>query len=149
MANTVSDADSLTQRILLGIPLADAMNFSIQKLDQHSIQVAAPLDNNVNVHGSGFAGSLYSAAALAAWGLTTHIIELAGLDADVVMAKAEIRYKSPVYADILCSCHCESETCEVFLKHLINRGRGRLSLLVDVGESSEATLSATMVAIIK
>lgn len=149
MANPSNTAESLSQRILQGIPLANAMNFSIKVLDQHSIQVAAPLDDNANVHGTGFAGSLYSAAALAAWGLTTHIIEQAGIDADVVMAKAEIRYKKPIQSDILCTCHCEAETRDVFLKHLNSRGRGRLSLLVDIGEASEAILSATMVAIIK
>lgn len=148
MVDTNATEDLLSQRIRQEIPLADAMNFSIQHLGEHSIQVAAPLSDNVNVHGTGFAGSLYSIAALAAWGLTTHILEQEGIKADVVMAKAEIRYKNPVHSDIVCRCDCQPETKEVFLKHLHSRGRARLSLLVDIGEDSEATLSATMVAII-
>lgn len=149
MAKLASDAERLSQRILQGIPLANAMNFSIRRLDQHSIQVVAPLEDNVNVHGTGFAGSLYSTATLAAWGLTTYILEQAGINADVVMAKAEIRYKRPVHSDIICNCECAPETSAVFLKQLNSRGRARLSLLVDIGEDSEAVLSATIVAIIK
>ena len=149
MANSSDDAELLTQRILQEIPLADAMDFSITQLSEHSIQVNAPLSENVNVHGTGFAGSLYSAAILSAWGLTTHILEQTEHDADVVVAKAEIRYKDPVHTDIRCRCEVETEACEVFLKHLDSRGRGRLSLVVEIGESSEAILSATMAAIIK
>jgi len=149
LAKTAEDAELLTQRILQEIPLADAMHFSIEQLNDHAIQARAPLADNVNVHGTGFAGSLYSVGALTAWALTTYMLEQTGHDADVVMAKAEIRYKQPVITDIVCQCELEAESREVFLKHLENRGRARLSLLVDIGEASEAMLSTTMMAIIK
>lgn len=149
MAKSSDDAELLTQRILREIPLANAMDFSISHLSEHEIRVSAPLSENVNVHGTGFAGSLYSAAVLSAWGLTTHILAQTDHDADVVVAKAEIRYKSPVHTDIQCHCEVEAEACEMFLKHLESHGRGRLSLVVEIGESSEAVLSATMAAIIK
>lgn len=141
------DKDSLTQYILQEIPLAVAMEFSIADLDQQGITIHAPLPPNINVHGTGFAGSLYSLSALAAWAYTTNLVDQAGMQADIVMAKAEIRYRRPVKSAIECVCHCDPEVSAAFLQHLAERGRTRLSLIVEMGEAADVVFSATMVAI--
>lgn len=149
MADHNSPLDDLNQRILSGIPLAGALKMRITALDDYGVEISAPLDGNYNVHGTGFAGSLYSCASLAAWSLTTHLIERNAIDADVVMSRAEIRYKHPVTGDIHCRCDCEPGSAESFLQHLKERGRARLTLVVDIGEQAEANLTASMVASLK
>jgi hypothetical protein len=67
-------AQALEQKIRTAIPLSAAMQFSIKVLNQDEIQVSAPLEPNINVHGTGFAGSIYSAAILTGWALCTHVI---------------------------------------------------------------------------
>jgi thioesterase domain-containing protein len=141
------DKDALTQHIRQQIPLADGMDFSISQLDEQGITVHAPLSPNINVHGTGFAGSLYSLSALAAWAYTTHLVEQNGVDADIVMAQAEIRYRRPVVTDIECVCHCDAEVGTAFLQHLEQKGRARLSLVVEIGADDDVVFSATMVAI--
>ena len=62
-------AAALEQRIHAGIPLSRSVQFHIAELDGQSIRVAAPLAPNINVHGTGFAGSLYALGILTAWAM--------------------------------------------------------------------------------
>ena len=55
---------ALQHKIHESIPLSEAMQFSIASLSRESILVTAPLAPNVNIHGTGFAGSIYSLAVL-------------------------------------------------------------------------------------
>ena len=148
MANNITPytAETLTQLIQESIPLSEAMHFSIAELTDQSIVVAAPLSPNINVHGTGFAGSLYSLAALSAWSLTTHLIGQTDIHADVVMARAEIRYRRPVQSEIRCYCSCLPAASKSFLQQLSRKGRARISLLVEVGEAADVVFSATMIA---
>ncbi len=45
-------AQALEQKIRTAIPLSAAMQFSIKVLNQDEIQVSAPLEPNINVHGT-------------------------------------------------------------------------------------------------
>lgn len=147
MANNIhSGAEALTQLIHENIPLSEAMQFNIEALSDQSIIVNAPLSPNINIHGTGFAGSLYSLAALSAWSLATHLVKQSGLKADVVMARAEIRYRRPVQSEIRCHCECTLAASDSFIQHLSSKGRGRLALVVEVGEAADVVFSATMVA---
>lgn len=140
----MSEAGALESRIHAGIPLSAAMQFRIVSLTENAIAVSAPLAPNVNVHGTAFAGSLYAVGILTAWGLAAHLIERAGLDADLVVAEATIRYRAPVDGDIVSSCEVDPAAAAEFTGRLASDGRARLALIVDLGEPSAATISAGM-----
>ncbi len=123
------------------------MQFSITSLDLDSIRVVAPLPPNVNIHGTGFAGSLYSLAVLTGWALCNHILEEQGLDADIAIGKAEIRYRAPVTGDIECACASDAARRAAFEQGVRERGRGKIVLDVSVGNPPHALLSAIYVAI--
>ncbi len=143
----MSGACDLTRKIHNAIPLSDAMQFSIDHLDLDEIRVSAPLSPNINIHGTGFAGSLYSIAVLTGWALCTHIIDESGIDAELVVARAEIAYRAPVVSNIECSCSASEEQRDEFLKAFRKRGKGRLVLDITVGDLPQARLHATFVAI--
>ena len=143
----MADACELTRKIHNAIPLSDAMQFSIDHLDLADIRVSAPLSPNINIHGTGFAGSLYSIAVLTGWALCTHIIDHLDLDAELVVARAEIAYRAPVVSDIECSCSVSEGQRDEFLKAFRERGKGRLALDITVGDLPQATLHATFVAL--
>ncbi len=143
----MSSADELTSKILEAIPLSSAMQFSIDHLDLDDIRVSAPLSPNINIHGTGFAGSLYSIAVLTGWALCMHIIDESEIDAELVVARAEIAYRAPVVSDIECSCSASEEQRDEFLKAFRERGKGRLVLDITVGDLPQASLHATFVAI--
>jgi thioesterase domain-containing protein len=143
----VSAALALTQKIRVAIPLSDAMQFSIDHLQLDEIRVSAPLPPNINIHGTGFAGSIYSLAILTGWALCTHILDDQAIDADLVVARAEVAYRAPVTGDLECRCSVTAEQREAFLQGIRERGKGRLSLDIAVGELPQAKLHATFVAV--
>ena len=142
-------ATELENRIRETIPLSDAMQFHIESLSTEAIAVSAPLPPNVNIHGTGFAGSIYSVAVLTGWALCTHILEVAGADADLVVARAEIRYRAPVTSALECKTLAPDAARESFLGDLASTGKGVMNLEIGVGERPSAILTATYCAIAK
>jgi thioesterase domain-containing protein len=145
----MSSATELTRKIRAEIPLSETMQFSIDHLQAGEIRVTAPLSPNINIHGTAFAGSLYSLAVLTGWALCTHIIDEAGIDADLVVARAEIAYRAPVNGDIECHCSAGTAQRESFVQAIRERGKGKLSLDITVGDLPQASLQASFVAIAK
>ena len=143
----MSAAHALTQKIHDAIPLSAAMQFSIDSLSQDEIRVSAPLEPNINIHGTGFAGSIYSLAVLSGWALCTHIMDELAMDGDLVVGKAEISYRAPVDAGLECHCQASVEQRQAFLQQFSDRGKGRLALEVTVGEKPQAILKAIFVAV--
>ncbi len=133
---------ALQETIRSTIPLSEAMQFEITGLDVDSINVYAPLAPNVNIHGTGFAGSIYSVAVLTGWALCRHIMSVYDLDGDLVVGKAEIKYRSAVTDDIYCHCSASEEARQSFVDLFKSSGKSRLALRVIVGESESAILSA-------
>jgi len=140
-------AVALTQKIRGAIPLSESMQFSIDSLSQEAIRVSAPLQPNINIHGTGFAGSIYSLAVLTGWALCTHIMDELAMDGDLVVGKAEISYRAPVKADLECHCQATAEQRQSFLQQFRDRGKGRLALEITIGELPQAILKATFVAV--
>jgi thioesterase domain-containing protein len=137
----------LQQKIRAAIPLSAAMEFSIEALSLDAIRVTAPLQPNVNIHGSGFAGSIYSVAVLTGWALCTHILDQYQIDAELVVAKAEIKYRTPVTTDLECNVNVAVAARELFLQGIREQGKGRLLLDIEVGDLPQAVLQATFYAV--
>ena len=140
-------AEALTRKIHESIPLSRAMQFSIDLMDQDSIHVSAPLEPNVNIHGTGFAGSIYSLAVLTGWSLCTHIMDELVMDGDLVVGNAEISYLAPVTGDLQCHCQATAGQRQAFSQQFLERGKGRLALEISVGDLPQAVLKATFVAV--
>ncbi|HKJ51776.1 MAG TPA: YiiD C-terminal domain-containing protein [Gammaproteobacteria bacterium] len=140
-------AASLQQKIRASIPLSEAMQFTIESLDSEAIRVSAPLEPNINIHGTGFAGSIYSIAVLTGWALCTHILEDAGIDAELVVAKAEIRYRAPVTGELNCTAKVDAGARDLFLRATRGQSKGLLQLEIAVGDTPQAVLNATFCAL--
>ena len=137
-----SAAAELEVRIRRSIPLSAAMRFAIEALDGERIVSRAPLAPNVNIHGTGFAGSIYSLAVLTGWAYCSHVLELHAVDAELVVASAEIRYRRPVTGDIVCATGAATEPRRAFIDGVRGEGKGLLELEVRVGEAPSARLVA-------
>lgn len=138
-------SDELEQRIRQGIPLSAQMDFRVLDLNSNSIRVRGGGQENINVHGTAFAGSLYTICTLAAWGLVTSRLPE---DVSLVMAEGKIRYRKPVVGDLLAGCEVSSSELNSFLNSLNRRGKARLVVTVSVpcnGETA-AEFTATLYA---
>ncbi len=140
-------AQALEARIRTAIPMSQSMRFHIDSLDSASIEVSAPLEPNINIHGTGFAGSIYSVAVLSGWALCTHILESFGVDAELVVSKAEIRYRAPVSGELRCFVRAGDSARDAFLAGVREQGKGMLELDIEVGDLPSARLRASYCAL--
>jgi thioesterase domain-containing protein len=139
-------AAALQEIIHQTIPLGEAMGFKILELSSSNIITEGPLEPNVNIHGTGFAGSIYSLATLSAWALVTHAIAEQGLEAELVIARADIKYRAPVQGTIHCECRLSKNQLQKFFDGLVKKNHARLEAEVNVGKLPEAQLHSTLFA---
>ncbi len=150
----IDKAHALEKAIHNFIPLSRTLEFHIQHLspldsESISIKTTAPLEPNVNIHSTAFAGSIYSVGVLTAWAFTTHLMNESQLAADVVIGKAEIVYKKPITSSIACSVDVSQIEVDEFLEALRENQVSRIKLKVNIGANSEASLNCMMVTKLK
>jgi thioesterase domain-containing protein len=109
------------------IPISAAMGIAVAGFAGRHLDLRAALEPNVNVHGTAFAGSLFSVAALCGWGLVHLQLQRQDLDGDIVFVEGRIRCLKPVREDVTARCAWGSEA-EVVLDGLPRTGRGRFVL---------------------
>ena len=137
--------EQLLQKIHTTIPISEKMGYEIVDISGTAIDTRAPLQLNINIHNTGFAGSLYSIAALTAWSLCHHAIASHQLDTSLVVAKANIDYYRPVESDIECHCETVSDEMKTFIDTLQQGQRAKLNLEVIINDG-KANMRALMVA---
>jgi len=135
----------LQEKVRSTIPISEKMGYEVVQISETVIDTRAPLQPNINIHQTGFAGSLYSIAALTAWTLCHHAITLHRLDTSLVIAKANINYYRPVESDIECRCEAEEAAMKKFIETLQQGIRAKLNLEVTVNHGN-AIMKALMVA---
>ncbi len=133
---------NIQNKIRETIPQSDSMEFSITELTSDSIVVTAPLSKNYNIHGTGFAGSIYSLGILTGWALCYHTMEEFDMIGDLVVGKAEIRYNSPITEDIVCTTAFKSEQLTAFQDDFNKNGKSVTELSISIGDSQNAILKA-------
>jgi len=139
-------AAALQEIIHQAIPLSEAMGFHIIELTRSNIIVEGTLEANVNIHGTGFAGSIYSLATLSAWALVTHVLSEQAIEADLVIVSADIKYLTPVKGAIRCQCQLSNNQIQLLIEELVKKNRARLEAEVNVGKLPEARLHITLLA---
>lgn len=110
------------------------MAFRVSELSPNTIRVVGGGNENINVHGTAFAGSLYAVATLALWGLIRARLPE---NATLVLAEGHIRYRKPVVGDITAHCEIDTAAMERFLERLNKRGRARLDAMVEIAGEQE------------
>jgi len=112
------------------IPLTTAMGLQVVRYRPGELQLEAALAPNVNVHGTGFAGSLYAAGALAGWGLLYLELRRRALDAAIVIARGQMDYARPVHGDF--GAHATLGDEAGAFDRLQSEGRARLELSASI-----------------
>lgn len=140
----------LTDVLTRKIPLGGNMQLAISRLDDHGIELRAPLAPSVNDKGTAFGGALVSQMILAGWSLPRLLLRRAGLEVDLVIGRCEVRFLKPVSGDFRVRCEWpEAASIKAFIEQLRSRGRGKLALAPECLADSEvaATLAARYAAL--
>lgn len=110
------------------IPQATAIGIEVASYDGVTLATRAPLPPNRNVHGTAFAGSLYSVAVLTGWGTLWLALRERGVSGVIVVAESRIGYRRAVAGEIVCHCTLEPEALEAALEELRAEERVKLPL---------------------
>ncbi len=123
------------------IPITEHMGIKLYQYTERTIETRASLNKNVNLHGSMFAGSIYSQATLTGWGMIFLQLKQKGLDGEIVLGDANIHYHKPITMRPRAICNIESVRTKFAI---LERGKKcPVSLKVDIldGDQSVAEFS--------
>lgn len=129
------------------IPLAAAMGIGVESYDGATLTVRAPLQPNRNLHGTAFAGSLFSLCVLTGWGATWLAFRERGLSGVIVVADSSIQYRKAVSGDLVCRCTPVADALGTGLAQFESTGRLRLDLActIDAGDRRAVNFTGTYV----
>ncbi|MEH6628407.1 MAG: YiiD C-terminal domain-containing protein [Motiliproteus sp.] len=145
-----NSAASLEAVLHQSIPASEILQLQVTELSDRFITIKAPVEGpNINIHGTGFAGSIYVVCALSAWGLTYNRLDLEDIDVDLVIAKAEISYMRPITGEIEARCSVDDSLYQKFISEIEQKGRASIEAQVEAisGDTVKARLKARLVAI--
>ncbi len=117
------------------IPLSAAMQVAVESFDNDVLIVGADLAPNINLHGTGFAGSLYAINALCGWSMVHLQMQLRGIEGSIVLADARMHYAKPVRERIVSICDF-GEQLSAF-ERLKEAGKTRFTLTASIDSGGE------------
>ena len=124
------------------IPLAAAMSIAVTGYDGRTLAVRAPLAPNRNLHGTAFAGRLFSICALTGWGATWLTVRERGPAGLIVLAESDIRYRKGV-SNVECRCTPELEVVRTALDELPTKGRATVDLVCTIDSDDKRAVTFT------
>lgn len=125
------------------IPIVAAMGMAVERYDGESLTVRGPLQPNRNVHGTTFAGSLYSACVLTGWGGIWLALRERGQSGVIYAAESTIQYRKGVYGDFVCRCLLESAALRAALDKLEAAGRASFELTCTIESDDKLAVNFT------
>ncbi|NTS76950.1 YiiD C-terminal domain-containing protein [Catenovulum sp. SM1970] len=112
------------------IPVAHLMGIKVHQYTGHLFETRAALNANLNLHGTMFAGSIYSQATLTGWGMIFLMLKENGLEGEIVLGDGNIHYHKPITSEPKAICHSASVIGKL---QALRKGRKtRIKLLVNI-----------------
>jgi len=129
------------------IPIVAAMGAAVDRYDGRSLTVRTPFEPNRNVHGTTFAGSLYSVCVLTGWGAVWLALRERGLVGVIYAAESTVQYRKGVEGEFLCACTLDADALEAGIEKFKASGRASFDLVctIDRGEKRAVTFSGKYV----
>ena len=90
------------------IPISEQMGIKLHQYSGRTLETRASLNKNINLHGTMFAGSIFSLATLTGWGMIFLQLKEKGLDGEIVLGDGNIHYHKPITMQPRALCHIES-----------------------------------------
>lgn len=132
LPSTDSALASLQTLINEEIPPARAMGFTVDHYHANTLSMSAPLEANLNHHGTAFGGSQFSLAAVCGWALTVLTLRERGLATTVVVKSVQCDYLRPVTEELHAIARFDSEQIDGLLADLKEKQSARLVASADI-----------------
>lgn len=112
------------------IPISQHMGIKLHRYTGYRLEVVSSLNKNINLHGTMFAGSIFSLCTLTAWGLLFLQLKKEGLMADIVLGDGNIHYHKPVTSNPKAICSINEMKGD--FEKLIKKKKCPLTLSVNI-----------------
>ncbi|WIY54233.1 YiiD C-terminal domain-containing protein [Devosia sp. YIM 151766] len=126
------NSEALAQILHDGIPLSRAMHVSVISASAAEVVLEAPLDPNINVHGTMFGGSVATLGLLAAWSLLHLRLEAEGIANQLVIQKTAMDYLLPIQGRVRPAARLEAADWQKFRHMLERRGKARVTVTAEM-----------------
>ena len=111
------------------IPITQAMGVQVVSADETRVELAAPLQPNINHRETVFGGSAAAIATLAAWTLVLVRMRAENLKGRLVIARNSMEYQKPITADFSAVAVVEDlHSWPRFVAGLQRKQRGRVTV---------------------
>lgn len=123
------------------IPLAAAMDVTVDRADPEGVILSAPLEPNINHRDTVFGGSASALAILAGWALVHVRLSPMERHHRIVIQRNETEYLAPIHGRFRARAFApDPDAWDRFLRTLKRRGKGRVHVDVELleGEPDEA-----------
>jgi thioesterase domain-containing protein len=113
------------------IPLAREMQAELLQWGEGGLEMVAPLEPNLNHHGTFFGGSASALGILAGWSLVHLLTMEEGMEVAIVIQRVAIRYSAPAPGPLLARADLPTAAAwDRFLAVYRRRGLARLRVRV-------------------
>ena len=121
-------ADELTTFLHRSIPLTRALAVRVSAARDGHVRLEAPLEPNLNHHGTAFGGSLATLGILAGWTVLHMSLDEAGIAASLVVRHVELDYLAPVSGDLVAESTLPLDEWPRFVDTLQQGRRARIEV---------------------
>jgi thioesterase domain-containing protein len=129
--------DTVRRKLAAGVPLISHMGVELVSWSPGEVIVEAPLEPNLNTHGTAFGGSLYCVAAMAGWAMTHLTLRQAGVMPSVWVVRGEVEYLRPVRGRLRAVATLSAESGEALCVSFRQRGKAKAAIDIAVVEDGE------------
>jgi thioesterase domain-containing protein len=118
------------------IPITEQMGIKLFQYSGRTLEARASLNKNINLHGTMFAGSIFSLATLTGWGMIFLQLRQSGREGDIVLGDGDIHYHKPLTLTPRAICNIETMSAKF---SVLDKGKKcRVKLQVDIMSDSQA-----------
>jgi len=123
------------------IPISEQMGIKLHQYTGRTLETRASLNKNINLHGSMFAGSIFSLATLTGWGMIFLKLKEKGLDGEIVLGDGNIHYHKPITMQPRALCNIESLNGKFELLNKNKKCNIKLNVAILDGDNAVAEFS--------
>ncbi|TNC85138.1 MAG: hypothetical protein CSH49_18280 [Alcanivorax sp.] len=133
--------DHVRAKLKEQVPLITHMGIDVISWDGSTVVVEAPLEPNLNTHGTAFGGSLYCVGAMTGWSALHLTLMDAGHLPSVWLAKGEVAYLKPVRGTLRARTTITDEQRHRILTGYEQNGRVKTSIDISIKEGDDDAVS--------
>lgn len=126
------------------VPLIRQMGVDLLSYEPGHVVVEAPLEPNLNTHGTAFGGSLYCVGTLGGWALVHLTLMDAGFEPSVWVTEGQVKYLRPVIGALRAEARLTPEECTALVEGYRAHKKGAVTIPVVLRHADQEAVNLTM-----